>query len=101
PKTNEVPGLKLDGSGKRVGYNIKAETKATLENIREILLSSGSDLEHVLEVNTYLTNMADFADYNSVYAEFFPRHRPARTTIGVESLPGQISIEMKVIAAKK
>ena len=99
PVTNEVPGLRME-AGKRVAYDIRQETRATLENIRTILRDIGSDLDRVLEVNVYLTDMKDFAAYNEIYAEFFPWHRPARTTIGVNALPGDISIEMKVVAVK-
>jgi len=101
PKTNQVPGLKLDADGKKIGYDIRAETRSTLENIRTILEDAGSDLEHVIEVNTYLLEMKDFGAYNEVYAEFFARHKPARTTIGVASLPGHIAIEMKMVAVRK
>ena len=101
PTSNEVPGLVLDDQGIRLSYDIKAETRATLENIRAILLAGGSDFEHVIDVQVFLRDMQDFASYNEVFAEFFPSHKPARTTIGVAGLPGQISIEMKVTALKK
>ncbi|MBM4302839.1 MAG: RidA family protein [Deltaproteobacteria bacterium] len=100
-ETNQVPGLVLDDMGCKVSYDIKQETKGTLENIRKILTAAGSDLEHVIEVNTYLLDMRDFKAYNEVFAQFFPAHRPARTTIAVVGLPGNISIEIKVIAVKK
>ena len=73
----------------------------TLENIKRILEAAGSSLDRVLEVNTYLLDMKDFSAYNEIYAGFFPVHRPARTTIGVASLPGDIAIEMKVVAARR
>ncbi len=99
--TNTVPGLKLDAEGKKIGYDIRLETRGTLENLRRTLEAAGSDLEHVLEVNTYLLDMKDFGGYNEVYSEFFPRHKPARTTIGVASLPGNIAIEIKMTAVRK
>jgi reactive intermediate/imine deaminase len=100
-ETDVIPGLMKDQNGNKARYDIKAETRATLKNIAHILKEVGSDLEHVLEVNTYLLNMNDFKDYNEVYAEHFSKHRPARTTIGVASLPGDVSIEMRVVAVKK
>lgn len=99
--TDQVPGLKMGEEGAKISYDIKLETQATLENIRKILISAGSDLEHVIEVNTYLLDMRDFKAYNEVFARYFPNHRPARTTIAVAGLPGNIAIEMKVIAVKK
>lgn len=98
--TNQVPGLKLGPDGKKLSYDIKAETRGTLENIRTILKAAGSDLDRVLEINVFLLEMKDFAAYNEVFAEFFPDHHPARTTIGVASLPGNIAIEMKAIAVR-
>jgi len=100
PKTNRVPGLVLNEKGERVKYDIEAETRLTLENIQKILVSAGSSLDRVIEVNVYLTNMSDFEAYNRVYGGYFSSHRPARTTIGVASLPGKISIEMKVVASR-
>lgn len=100
PKTNEVPGLVLDSSGNKLKYDIQSETRLTLKTIEKILLKAGSSLEKVMEIQVYLTNMGDFEAYNRVYSEFFTKHRPARTTIGVASLPGKISIEMKALAVR-
>ncbi len=99
-KTDQVPGLKLSPTGERLSYDIRLETKATLENIKTILEEAGSTLENILEVNTYLLDMKDFAAYNEVYAEYFPTHRPARTTVAVSGLPGKIAIEIKVVAIR-
>lgn len=99
--TDKVPGLVMGEGGKKLSYDIRLETEATLENIKKILLEAGSDLEHVIEVNTFLLDMKDFKAYNEVFSKYFPAHRPARTTLGVAGLPGNIAIEMKVIAAKK
>lgn len=99
-KTDKIPGLKLDAEGKRTGYDIRLETRATLENIKTILEDAGSSMEDVLDVTTYLTNMKDFGAYNEVYAEFFSKHRPARTTVEVSGLPGTLAIEIKVVARR-
>lgn len=100
-KTNQIPGLKLDAQGNRIAYDIAAETRATLENLKAVLEGAGSDLEHVLEVNVFLTDMKDFEAYNQVFAQYFPSQKPARTTLGVASLPGKIAIEMKAVAVKR
>ena len=98
--TNQVPGLKLDSTGKKISYDIRAETKGTLENIQTILKSVGSDLEHIIDVNVFLLDMKDFPAYNEVYSQYFTRHTPARTTVAVAGLPGNIAIEIKVVAVK-
>src|SRR3984893_1278999 len=58
---------------------IRAQTRAVLENIRDILTSAGASLADVVEVSTYLVNMADFNGYNEAYSELFGYQGPART----------------------
>jgi 2-aminophenol/2-amino-5-chlorophenol 1,6-dioxygenase alpha subunit len=98
--------LFLSGIGPRqAGTNaipegIEAQTRATIENIRAILEAAGSSLEKVLDVTVYLTDMKrDFERFNRVYGEYLGNVKPTRTTVGVDSLPTPISVEMKVIAS--
>jgi len=98
--------LFLSGIGPRqAGTNaipdgIEAQTRATIANIKAILEAAGSSLEKVLDVTVYLTDMKrDFDRFNKVYGEFLGKVQPTRTTVGVDSLPTPISVEMKVIAA--
>jgi 2-aminophenol/2-amino-5-chlorophenol 1,6-dioxygenase subunit alpha len=98
--------LFLSGIGPRqAGTNaipkgIEAQTRATIENIKAILEAAGSSLEKVLDVTVYLTDMKrDFDRFNKVYAEALGKVQPTRTTVGVDSLPTPIDVEMKVIAA--
>jgi 2-aminophenol/2-amino-5-chlorophenol 1,6-dioxygenase alpha subunit len=87
PVTNEIP------------EGIEAQTRATVENVRAILEASGSSLEKILDITVYLTDMKrDFARFNQVYAEILGTIQPTRTTVGVDSLPTPISVEMKIIA---
>jgi len=70
-----------------------------LENVRDILAAAGATLGDVVEVSTFLVDMADFAAYNAVYSEFFDYQGPARTTVAVAALPHpELLIEMKVVA---
>jgi 2-aminophenol/2-amino-5-chlorophenol 1,6-dioxygenase alpha subunit len=97
PVTGEIPGLLPDG-----GHDIEVQTRACIENVKAILEDAGSSLEKVLDVTVYLTDMQqDFARFNAVYAEYFGKIQPTRTTVGVDSLPTPISVELKVIAAAK
>ena len=70
-----------------VRLDIRAQTRAVIENIRDILHSAGSQLRDVVEISTFLVNMDDFTGYNEVYAEFFENDGPARTTVAVHQLP--------------
>ena len=79
--------------------DIRVQTRAVIENIRDILKSAGASLEDVVEVTTFLVSMKDFAGYNEVYGEFFEQHGPARTTVAVRELPHpQLLIEMRAVA---
>jgi 2-aminophenol/2-amino-5-chlorophenol 1,6-dioxygenase subunit alpha len=88
PVTNEIP------------EGIEAQTRATVDNVRAILEAAGSSLEKILDVTVYLTDMkGDFERFNRVYTEVLGMIQPTRTTVGVDSLPTPISVEMKIIAS--
>ncbi len=76
--------------------DIRSETRRTLENIQTILKAAGSSLQDVVRVGVFLSDMKNFAAMNEVYAEFFPKDPPARTTVGV-NLP-KIKVEIDCIA---
>jgi 2-aminomuconate deaminase len=100
PGTNEIPGGPVrDASGKPLQYDVEAQTRAVIENVRRILEASGSSMERIVDVTVFLVDMArDFATFNEVYAEFFTSIEAARTTIEVRALPTPIAVEFKVIA---
>ncbi|HVS30187.1 MAG TPA: Rid family detoxifying hydrolase [Thermoanaerobaculia bacterium] len=99
PVTGEIPGLVRDAAGNVTGHDIEVQTRACIENIRAILEDAGSSLEKVLDVTVYLTDMdGDFQRFNAIYAEYFGAVQPTRTTVGVDSLPTPIAVELKVIA---
>jgi 2-aminophenol/2-amino-5-chlorophenol 1,6-dioxygenase subunit alpha len=99
PGTGEIPGLIRDAAGNITGHDIEVQTRACIENIRAILEDSGSSLEKVLDITVYLTDMKrDFDAFNRVYGEYFATVQPTRTTVGVDSLPTPIAVELKVIA---
>lgn len=94
PGTGEIPG-QLPGGG----HDIEVQTRACIENVKAILEEAGSSLEKVVDVAVYLTDMErDFERFNKVYAEYFGKIQPTRTTVGVDSLPTPIAVELKVIA---
>lgn len=95
---DSIAGATLDASGRTL-LDVGAQTRAVLENIRDILAGAGAALADVVEVSTFLTDMADFAAYNSVYSEFFGYEGPARTTVAVAALPHpHLLIEIKAVA---
>jgi 2-aminomuconate deaminase len=89
------------GAAGQLVLDIRAQTRAVIENIRDILQSAGAGLQDVVEISTYLVNMNDFAGYNEVYGEFFGYDGPARTTVAVHQLPHpHLLIEIRVTAYK-
>jgi 2-aminomuconate deaminase len=97
---NTIAGADIDSSG-ATKLDIRAQTRALIENIRDILASMDAELNDVVEISTFLLNMNDFAAYNEIYAEYFDENGPARTTVAVRELPHpHLLIEMKAIAYK-
>jgi 2-aminomuconate deaminase len=95
---NSIAGADVDALGATT-LDIRAQTRAVIENIREILAHAGAGLEDLVEVSTFLVSMNDFKGYNEVYAEYFGAHGPARTTVAVHQLPHpHLLIEIKAVA---
>src|SRR5690242_10209293 len=97
---NTIAGAHVDELG-TTHLDIRAQTKAVIENVRDILGGAGAQLNDVVEVTTYLVNMNDFAGYNEVYGEYFGYDGPTRTTVAVHQLPHpHLLIEIRVMAYK-
>tara|TARA_B100000401_G_C52539004_1_gene592865 strand:- start:111 stop:530 length:420 start_codon:yes stop_codon:yes gene_type:complete len=95
----KIPGVNLDNNGNIISYDIEIQCHSVFENIRYILEDAGSSWGNIIDVQVFLTNMKDdFKTYNKVYAEYFKKNQPCRTTIEIKSLPTPIAIELKVIA---
>ncbi len=95
---NTIAGAEADTLG-ATQLDIRAQTRAVIHNISDILSSVGAKLSDVVEISSYLVNMNDFAGYNEVYNEYFNENGPARTTVAVHQLPHpHLLIEMKAIA---
>jgi 2-aminomuconate deaminase len=81
--------------------DIRVQTRAVLENIRDILRSMDADLANIVEITAYLIDMRDFGGYNETYAEYFDYDGPTRTTVAVRELPHpQLLIEIRAVAHK-
>jgi len=98
---NTFAGVEVDEMG-TTKLDIKAQTRAVIENIKDILKEEGATLEDVVDVGSFLVNMNDFGGYNEIFAEYFQDIRPTRTTVAVHQLPHpHLLVEIKVIAHKK
>ena len=100
--SKDIPGVTLDADRNITAYDIETQCHSVFENVKNILESSGASLDDLVDVTVYLTNMkADFKTYNRLWAEYFGKNPPCRTTVEVTALPTPIAIELKCIAVLK
>lgn len=79
--------------------DIRAQTRAVIENIGTALGAVGATLDDLVQVTVYLVSMNDFGGYNEVYGEFFDENGPTRTTVAVHQLPHpHLLVEMQAVA---
>ena len=96
-----IIGASVDQTG-TVQLDLRSQTRAVIENIRDILKAAGADLRDLVELSVFLTNMDDFEQYNEIYNQYFDYSGPARTTVAVHELPHpHLLIEIKAIAYKE
>jgi len=86
-------------TGKIVPGGPAAEAAQCLKNIRAILQAAGMDMQNVVKVTVFLTDMAHFASVNEVYAKAFSAPFPARSCVAVKALPLGCLVEIEAIAA--
>ena len=99
PVTDAVPGLKQSPAGNFTEFDFEAQCRSVFDNVRAVLEASGARWEDLVDVTVFLTDMQrDFHTYNRIYAEYFKDNQPCRTTVGIDSLPTPIAIEVKGIA---
>ncbi|MDR2635618.1 MAG: RidA family protein [Campylobacteraceae bacterium] len=90
--------IALTSEGKFLDEDIKTQTEQVLKNLSEILKESGSSLDKVVKTTIFLTDINDFATVNEIYAKAFGEHKPARSTVGVKSLPKSARVEIEAVA---
>ena len=97
---NSFVGVEVDEMGV-TNLDIRAQTRAVIENIRDILARAGASLADLVETQVFLVNMNDFGGFNQTWAEFFDYDGPTRTTVAVHQLPHpHLLIEIKATAYK-
>lgn len=98
---NTIEGADVDELG-TTALDIRAQTRAVLENVKGILAEHGADLADLVQVTTYLVNMNDFGGYNEIWASYFQAagdSAPTRTTVAVHQLPHpHLLIEIQAVA---
>ena len=84
-------------TGEIVGADIETQTRQVMENLCAVLAAAGTSAEKVLKTTCYLADIADFAAFNAVYAEYFPG-KPARSCVAVKDLPRGALVEVEAVA---
>src|SRR5664279_1872285 len=92
----QIPISPADGS--LISGDINAQTERVLENVKVILEDQKLTFANVVKSTVFLTDLANFAGMNEVYAKYFTDNFPARSTIQVAGLPKGASVEIEVVA---
>jgi 2-iminobutanoate/2-iminopropanoate deaminase len=85
-------------TGSVIVGDVESATRQVMTNLSAVLEATGLTFDHVVKTTLYLTDMADFAAVNAVYAEYFTRSPPARATVQVAALPRGATVEIDAIA---
>lgn len=88
-------------SGELILGDIRKETRQALNNLKQILLAAGSELNRVIKTTLYISDMDDFGSINEVYADFFDQDPPARACVQVARLPKDANVEVEAVALLK
>ena len=87
-------------TGVLVGENITEQTHRVCKNLQAVLEAAGGSLKSAVKTVCFLANMADFAAFNEVYAQYFTE-KPARSCVAVKDLPKGALVEVEVVAEKE
>jgi 2-iminobutanoate/2-iminopropanoate deaminase len=84
-------------SGELTGENLEPQAKQALQNMARIVRAAGFELDQVVAVDVYLTDIQQFGPFNKIYQDFFGAHRPARAVVQVGALPKGAVVEVKCV----
>lgn len=90
----------VDATGKIISDSFEGEMRRSIENLRKVLETAGSDLAHVVQTRNYVRDAVDLAQFNALYPEYFKEPYPARTTI-TNCLTEALRYEIECIAVVK
>ncbi|MDI1334913.1 MAG: RidA family protein [Lacunisphaera sp.] len=90
----------VDTTGKIVPDTFEGEFRRSIDNLRKVLETAGSDLKHVIQTRNYVRDAANVPHYNELYREYFSAPFPTRTTI-TNCLPPTLHYEVECVAVAK
>ncbi|MGI6457878.1 MAG: RidA family protein [bacterium] len=85
-------------TGQIITSNFDAQVRQVIENMRSVLKAAGADLDDVVKVTIFLSDLSNFERLNEIYSEYFGQSKPARTTVQAARLPKNVDVEMDAIA---
>lgn len=94
-------GTSANAQGGVVPGGVQAETRQTMDNIKDVLEKSGSSLDHVVKCTVMMADMSEWDAMNEVYTTYFPNHKPARSALGANGLALNARVEIECIAKVK
>ena len=90
--------IALNTEGEMVGRDVETQTHQVMKNLLHVLQAVNSEYHHVIKTTIFLADMDDFAKVNTIYADYFGNHKPARSTVAVKTLPKNALVEIDCIA---
>lgn len=90
----------IPDSGQMDNANLASETHRVMQNLQAILSAAGLNFNHVIKTSIFIKNMDDFAEINTIYAQYLEQPYPARETVEVARLPKDARIEISMVAQK-
>jgi len=90
--------IALTPQGEMVGDDIHDQADQVLKNLGAVLAEAGATYSDVIKTTIFLADMDDFLAVNTIYAEYFGDHKPARSTVAVRELPRRAKVEIECIA---
>ncbi len=87
-------------TGEIIGGNVTEQAEQVLKNLSEVLIEAGSSLDNIVKTTCFLSDMADFANFNEVYSKYI-KNAPARSCVAVKELPKKVLCEVEAIAVIK
>ena len=85
-------------TGELAGETVEAQARQVFANLEQVLAAAGCGFADVLKTTVFLTDLANFAEVNSIYAEYFVEPFPARSCVQIAALPKGSLLEVELIA---
>ena len=90
-----------DPASGQIVTGFKAQTIQALENLKAVLAAAGMTLDHMAQVDVFVTDMRNFEDFNAIYSTYFPAYKPARLFVEVRGLCPGAEVEIRGIACRR